>query len=109
MYEVWLGLNIFFEIALTVLPWLVAAALAWLVILVIRRENLRQLQVGLLLGVAVLVTVIAAIALPSLSKSSLSDMGYWVDWATLLGVAAGFGVAAAVFLWPLLTRAPHQG
>ncbi|MDO9278175.1 MAG: hypothetical protein Q7U05_06395 [Polaromonas sp.] len=108
MYEVWLGLNILYEIALTVLPVLAVLAFAWLVILVIRRENLRQAQIGLLLSVAALVTVVAAIALPSLSKSSLADMGYWVDWATLLGVAAGFGFAAAVFLWPLLTRASHR-
>jgi hypothetical protein len=29
-------------------------------------------------------------------------MGYGVDWAALLGMAAGVGVAAAVLLWPVL-------
>jgi hypothetical protein len=29
-------------------------------------------------------------------------MGYWVDWANLLAMAAGCGVAAAVLLWPVL-------
>ena len=40
--------------------------------------------------------------IPALSKSTLADMGYWVDWAALLGMAAGVGVAAAVLLWPVL-------
>ena len=53
-------------------------------------------------NVAVLVTLAAMLALPSLSQSTLSDMGYWVDWAALLGMAAGVGVAAAVLLWPVL-------
>jgi hypothetical protein len=50
----------------------------------------------------VLVALAAVLALPSLSKSTLADMGYWVDWAALLGMAAGVGVAAAVLLWPVL-------
>jgi hypothetical protein len=37
-----------------------------------------------------------------LSQSTLADMGYWVDWTALLGMAAGVGVAAAVLLWPVL-------
>jgi len=48
------------------------------------------------------VSLAAMLALPSLSQSTLSDMGYWVDWAALLGMAAGVGVAAAVLLWPVL-------
>jgi 4-amino-4-deoxy-L-arabinose transferase-like glycosyltransferase len=108
MYEVWLGLNILYEMALTVLPALAILALAWLVSLLIRRQNLRQAKVGMLLGLAVLVGVVATLTLPTLTKSSLSDMTYWVDWATLLGVAAGFGVATAVLLWPFLTRPKSQ-
>jgi hypothetical protein len=50
----------------------------------------------------VLVALSAVLALPSLSHSSLYDMGYWVDWAAFLGMAAGVGVAAAVLLWPVL-------
>jgi hypothetical protein len=50
----------------------------------------------------VLLSLAAVLALPSLSQSTLSDMGYWVDWAALLGMAAGVGVAAAVLLWPVL-------
>ena len=49
-----------------------------------------------------LVALAAVLTLPSLSKSTLADMGYWVDWAALLGMAAGMGVAAAVLLWPVL-------
>jgi hypothetical protein len=52
--------------------------------------------------VAVLLSLAAVLALPSLSQSTLADMGYWVDWTALLGMAAGVGVAAAVLLWPVL-------
>jgi hypothetical protein len=48
------------------------------------------------------------LALPSLTKSSLADMGDWVDWAFLLAMAAGFGVAAAALLWPVLAMRPSR-
>jgi len=45
---------------------------------------------------------VAVVALPSLTQSSLADMTDWVDWAALLGMAAGCGVAAALLIWPVL-------
>jgi hypothetical protein len=32
----------------------------------------------------------------------MADMGYWVDWAGLLAMGAGVGVAAALLMWPVL-------
>jgi hypothetical protein len=74
----------------------------WAVMMVINRKKLNRVKLITLAAVAVLVALAAVLALPSLSKSTLADMGYWVDWAALLGMAAGVGVAAAVLLWPVL-------
>ncbi len=102
MYEIWLAMNIAFEIALDLWPALLPLALMWVVVMGINRKKLAQVSGSVLAAVAVLVALAAVLALPSLSQSTLTDMGYWVDWAALLGMAAGVGVAAAVLLWPVL-------
>lgn len=102
MYEIWLAMNIVYEMVLGLLPALLALALVWAVVMVIYRRQLGQVSATPLAAVAVLVTLAAVLALPSLSKSTLGDMGYWLDWANLLAMAAGFGVAAALLLWPVL-------
>jgi hypothetical protein len=100
MYEIWLAMNIAYETALGLLPALAPLVLMWAVMMVINRKKLNRVKLITLAAVAVLVALAAVLALPSLSKSTLADMGYWVDWAALLGMAAGVGVAAAVLLWP---------
>lgn len=104
MYEIWLVLNILWEMALGVWPIVAGAGLIWLT-LVVTAARRRGARWGAALpwavAAALVVTVGAALALPGLSKSSLGEMGYWVDWANLLGVAAGFGAVAAAFVWPL--------
>ncbi len=102
MYEIWLAMNIAYETALGLLPALAPLVLMWAVMMVINRKKLNRVKLITLAAVAVLVALAAVLALPSLSKSTLADMGYWVDWAALLGMAAGVGVAAAVLLWPVL-------
>lgn len=103
MYEIWLAMNIVYEIASDLLPALVSLALVWTVMVVINRKKLVRASGAALAAVAVLVALASALALPSLSKSSLADMGYWVDWVSLLGLAAGVGVATALLLWPVLS------
>ena len=105
MYEIWLVLNILYEIALTVWPQLLVIALVWLALMLAARRRLagRSLRGALLLGA--LVAVALFFALPSLTQSSLANMDYWVDWASLSGMALGFGAAAAIFLWPVLALA----
>lgn len=103
MYEIWQAMNIVYEIASDLLPALVSLALVWTVMVVINRKKLVRASGAALAAVAVLVGLASALALPSLSKSSLADMGYWVDWVSLLGLAAGVGVATALLLWPVLS------
>ncbi|GAA4004802.1 hypothetical protein GCM10022279_31140 [Comamonas faecalis] len=102
MYEIWLGLNIFYEIALTIWPALLALVLAWLALLLAarRRLSVRALRGALVPGA--LVALALFFTLPALTQSALSNMGYWVDWANLLAMALGFGAAAALLAWPAL-------
>ena len=102
MYEIWLAMNIAFEIAWDLWPALLPLALVWATVMLINRKKLALVSASSLAALAVLVALAAVLALPSLSKSTLADMGYWVDWAALLGMAAGMGVAAAVLLWPIM-------
>jgi hypothetical protein len=102
MYEIWLAMNIVYEMALALWPALLPLALVWATVMLINRKKLAQVRGTVLVAVAVLVALAAVLALPSMSKSTLADMGYWVDWANLLAMAAGAGVAVAVLLWPVL-------
>jgi hypothetical protein len=104
MYEIWLALNIVWEIALGIWPFLVGALLLWIALMTaaLRRPASRWrpgLPVALVAGFVMMIVVV--LALPSLTRSSLSEMGYWVDWANLLAIAGGFGAVVAAFVWPV--------
>lgn len=107
MYEIWLALNIVYEIALGVWPALLVLLLVWIALLVAARGRLsaRALRPALALALGALVAAALVLAVPSLTQSSLANMGYWVDWANLLAIALGLGALAAVFAWPLAALA----
>jgi hypothetical protein len=110
MYEIWLMLNIVWEIALGAMPWLLAAAAVWAVLVVLAARHRASssaagpapaaarpaLAVGL--GAAVL----ALFAVPALTQSSLGEATYLADWLALGGIALAAGVAAFLFAWPAL-------
>lgn len=102
MYEIWLAMNIVYEIALGIWPLLALLLAVWVALLVVARGRLgaRQVRQALLLGA--LVAVALFFSVPTLTQSSLSNMGYWVDWANLLAIALGLGALAAVFSVPIL-------
>ncbi|NLF53310.1 MAG: hypothetical protein GX576_02675 [Thauera phenolivorans] len=104
MYDIWLALNILFELFLGYLPLVAAIVVAWLVLMAIAfgrgRPGWRR-GLGPALMLALLVAIAAFLAIPSLTKSSLSEMGYWVDWANLIAIALGFGGVALALAWPL--------
>jgi len=105
MYEIWLMLNIVWETALGLWPLLLVAALLWLgVVGTAWRTSGAHWRAGLLpaIGLGSIAAIMAALLLPGWFGSKLSDMGYWLDWATLLGLAAAVGGVAAAFAWPLL-------
>lgn len=104
MYEIWLALNIVYEIALGLWPALLILLGVWLAVLVANRQGLWAVPLTRLLAIAIVVAVAVGAALPSLTLSSFGNFGYWVDWANWLAMAVGAGVAMAVGLWPLMAR-----
>ena len=102
MYEIWLAMNIIYEIALGIWPLLALLLAVGVALFGAARGRLgaRQVRQALLLGA--LVAVALFFSVPTLTQSSLSNMGYWVDWANLLAIALGLGALAAVFSVPLL-------
>jgi hypothetical protein len=105
MYELWLMLNIAWGIALAAWPVLALVFVAWLVLM---GAALRRASVGWgrhafwALQIGGLAAVIVFLTLPSLTRSSLRDVAYWVDWASLAGLALGAGAAAGLFALPII-------
>ncbi len=105
MYEIWLVLNIVWEIALDVWPLLAVAALAWLALAAaaVRRPSAHwRGALPAAAALAALAALIGFLAVPSLTRSSLGELAYWVDWANLAGVALAIGGVALAFAWPAL-------
>lgn len=110
MYEILLGMNILYEIALGMWPLLALLLGVWLVMLWAGRARLGRVagRQAVLLGV--LAALVLFFTVPTLTHSSLSDVGYWVDWVVLASVALGLGALVAVWCWPLLAllRSPQH-
>ncbi|MBK6745605.1 hypothetical protein [Ottowia sp.] len=105
MYEIWLVLNIVWEIALGIWPWLAAAALLWAALLArsLRQRGARwRATLPVAAALAGAAAVAAFVALPGLTLSSLSQLDYWVDWANVAAIAAAAGGAVLAFTWPVL-------
>lgn len=106
MYEVWLALNIVWEIALGVWPLVLVAAVLWAMLMVaaLRRPGTRwRARLPLALAAAAGAAVLAFLLVPGWSRSSITELGYWVDWVILLAIAGVAGVVALLFAWPLLS------
>jgi len=105
MYEIWLMLNIVWEIALDTIGPIIMLALVWLTLIVLAARNQQSNWRGtrvLAIVVGGAFALAAMFALPALTRSSTSELAYIVDWLALFGMAVGFGAAAAVFSWPAL-------
>ncbi len=105
MYEIWLMMNIAWETALAIWPWLLGAGVVWLMLVMValRRPGAgwrRRLPAALV--IAALAAVGAFVALPGGIGSSVRELAYWVDWMTLLGLAGAAGGLVAAFAWPVL-------
>jgi len=105
MYEIWLMLNIVWEIALEVIVPIVILLLIWLVFIGLAARNPLSNWRGAARNAVVLglvVAIVAMIALPGLTRSSTSELAYIVDWLALIGMSLGFGSAAEALAWPVL-------
>jgi hypothetical protein len=111
MYEIWLVLNILWELALSVWPTLLILALAWVLLLLLAlvRGGAWRRSFTLALGLGVVVALALIPLVPGAVGSSLAEMGYWVDWANLLAICGGFGAAVFALAWPMLAAARPKG
>ncbi|ENO90020.1 hypothetical protein [Thauera linaloolentis] len=102
MYEIWLTLNILFELGLQYLPAVIGTMLLWLMLFAATRPGVgwrRALLPAVVVGA--IATVITFFITPGMTLSSFDDMGYWVDWMNLFFYAAAFGAVAAALAWPI--------
>ena len=102
MYEIWLMINIIFEIALTIK---IELTIALLVLIGLTIVSVKKWQKGIIkpsIYLGLLMSVISFFTIPSLTKSSITEMGYWVDWANLTSIAIGLGVASMFYIYPVL-------
>ena len=112
MYEIWLTLNILYELGLQYLPVVIGTALLWLALMAVAAARGRAGWGAALkpaIAIAVVVTAITFFVTPGMTQSSFANMGYWVDWGNLFLYAAAFGVVAAALTWPLAAMIRRAG
>ena len=105
MYEIWLTLNILFELGLQYLPTVIGTVLLWLMLMIfaITRGGAgwkKALRPAIIVGI--IATAFTFFITPSMTLSSFANMGYWVDWMNLFFYAAAFGAVAAALAWPIV-------
>lgn len=106
MYEIWLFLVMFWELALlnlpVVLPALAFSLLGWVMVwrgpACLGRGLKRAFVAGVVAALA------AFVLLPGMVQSSFSELRYWLDWAALAGFSVAIGGVIGALLWPWLAR-----
>ena len=102
MYEIWLGVNILYELAWMYAPLVCGVTimlalgygLAW------QRGGQWRAALTRALTVASVTGLVSVLLLPTLTRSSLAEMGYWIDWLNLLLISAGVRVLCGLLVWP---------
>lgn len=104
MYEIWLVINTFYELALANLGLVLSTLIAWLVLMLVTQFG-KKLPWGRGIKAAIAVGLVAWVAffvlVPSLTKSSFAEVNSVIDWLSVAGVAAGFAGLLAIFIGPL--------
>ncbi|MCO5101688.1 MAG: hypothetical protein M9885_12505 [Burkholderiaceae bacterium] len=103
MYEIWLAINIVWEVlvAHAATAVLLAVVFVALVVHAIARRGDWRAGWRWAWKSAVFAGVAAAIVLPSLTGASWSDLAYVVDWLLLVAIAAVVAAVVGALVWPL--------
>ncbi len=109
MYEIWLGLNIVWELALMHKAWVIPAGTIMLILLasaIVRPPRAGRRAPVFAAGV---VSAIAAfLLLPGATMAGFADLGYWVDWLLLFALSVAIGVAVAISAAGLCALIPDR-
>ena len=106
MYEIWLTLNIVYELMWMYLPAVVVLLLVLALVYgraLQRKECQWRAAIRPTLMVAVVVAILSLWLVPVSTHSTLADMAYWVDWANLMALCAGVALVAAAIVWPVFS------
>ena len=107
LYNLWLGLNIAYEILLPMLWLLVLLAVVWSATLVLALVRAPKGQWRKTLptsgAIGAIAMVLAFVLFPGVAGSSFADVNQFADWLFAIGTAVGIGVALWVLTWPALT------
>lgn len=104
MYEIWLIINTFYELALMNLGLVVSTLIIWIALMAIAAKNKTKCWCSGIKPaalVAIVVWVIAFMLIPGITKSSFADVTYIVDYMVVAGVALACAGIVGAFVWPI--------
>lgn len=104
MYEIWLIINTFYELALMNLGLVMAVLVIWLALMAVTQMKKSlpwSCAVKPALLVAVVIWLVSFVLVPSMTKSSFANVTYVVDYLVVAGVAAAVAGLVAVFVAPI--------
>ncbi len=104
MYEIWLIINTFYELALMNLTLVVVVFMLWLALMLftgVQKEQPWSRGIKPALLVAVVVWVVSFALIPGMTKSSFANVTYIVDYMVVAGVAAAIAGLVGLFVGPL--------
>lgn len=105
MHEIWLTLNIPFELSLKYRPAVIGSLTLWLVLITMAAARGRagwRKALGPAIAIGIVVTAITFFVTPGLTQSSFANMGRWVASGNLFLYAAAFGAVGAALAWPIV-------
>lgn len=104
MYEIWLIINTFYELALANLGLVLSTIVVWLILMLVTQFK-KSLPWGNGAKAAAVIGLVAwaifFVMVPGLSKSSFASVNSIVDWLIVAGVAGGFACLLALFVGPI--------
>lgn len=111
MYEIWLAMNILYEVAWNYIPFVLSVAILFAVLLIYALQHQAAWRQGFKGGVigVIVIAIVTFLVFPYLTQSSLNNLGYWIDYLFLLQIAGAYGLVFGLgFVWPLTALAARK-
>jgi hypothetical protein len=108
MYEILLMLNIVWELGKLYLWPVLALLLLWLLLVFSARDRLHGRHWRRFAIVTAVSFPVAVLAVPWLTRSSIAEVRYVLDWLALIGLAAAASMIVAAFAVPLSVLAARR-